>query len=141
MLTGWLRSQSGEKIRFLVGGCYNTAFGYGVFALLYTLLHRHLFYVVILAMAQAVSLINNYLVYRLFVFQVRGHVVADGLRFSSVYLSAYATNLAALPVLVHFADLDPLVAQAVLVLVTAVSCYLAHRYFSFRRRPEMAPVP
>jgi putative flippase GtrA len=125
-----------EKARYLLGGIYNTALGYTLFALLYTGLHRRVHYLAILVIAQSVSVANNYMVYRWFVFRVRGHALADGARFSTVYLVTFLANLAALPFLIDVAGLPALVAQAVVIVGVMVTSYLAHKRFSFRRPPN-----
>jgi putative flippase GtrA len=74
-----------------------------------------------------------FVLYRYAVFRVRGHVLSDLWRFATVYLSSLAVNLVLLPVLVEFAHLPVLLAQALIVFVTAVMNWLGHKHFSFRR--------
>jgi putative flippase GtrA len=125
---------SALHIRYLAAGCHNTVFGYGLFALLYWLLHRRVNYLIILVVSHTVSVVNAYLVYRFFVFRVQGRFVADGVRFALVYGLVIAANVALLPLLVH-AGAGVLAAQAVLVAATVAASYLGHKHFSFRRTP------
>jgi putative flippase GtrA len=134
-----------EHIWFVIVGGYNTVFGFAVFAALH-LLFPGLHYLLVLLIAHVISVINAFWAYRLFVFKVRGHVLRDLLRFWTVYLGALAVNAAALPLLVSVAGLDVLVAQGLVVFVTALMSYVGHKHFSFRRpampgaaEPESTP--
>jgi putative flippase GtrA len=53
-----------------------------------------------------------------------------------VYLGALAFNLVALPGLVEWAGLPVLVAQAIVVLISACGSFVLHRGFSFARREK-----
>jgi putative flippase GtrA len=125
-------------LRYLLVGGWNTVFGYGVFAALQLTLGDDINYVFLLAAAHVVGTVNAFLGYRYLVFQVRGTLVADFLRFSMVYAGAFAVNLAALPLLVEAFGLPVLLAQAIVVLATVVASFFAHRNFSFRR-PGVTP--
>ena len=62
-----------------------------------------------------------------------GNVVVDFVRFASVYVVSLAINTLILPLLVEVAGFDPLIAQAITVVVTTLVSYFGHKYFSFRR--------
>lgn len=128
-LLGRVRS---EHVWFVIVGGYNTAFGYAVFAGVH-LLFPSLHYLVVLLIAHVLSVLNAFVAYRLLVFKVRGNVLTDLLRFWSVYLAALALNAVALPLLVEAVGLEVLIAQALVVFVTALMSYLGHKHFSFRR--------
>ena len=76
--------------------------------------------------------------YRRFVFPVKGNVFRDLIKFVSVYIVSIAANVLALPLLVEVAGLNPLLAQAIILVVTTVLSYVGHKYFSFRRPLEPA---
>jgi putative flippase GtrA len=121
-----------EKFRYLLIGAYNTIFGYGVFAALWLIWGQSLNYIVILFLSQAVAVTNAFFAYRTLVFRKKGGGWSDFTRFNVVYLGAFVFNVLALPVLIEGLKLQPLLAQALLVIVTVVSSYLMHRRFSFR---------
>lgn len=121
-----------EKFRYLIIGAYNTFIGYGVFALLWMLFGQSFHYIVILAISHIISVTNAFFAYRILVFRKKGAVRGDFLRFNMVYLGAFLFNILALPVLIEGANLRPLVAQALVVIVTVITSYLLHRRFSFR---------
>ena len=130
-----------RRIAFLLVGGFNTLFGYALFALFTWLIGmpltprigEALSADVVLLPSHIVSVVVAFVLYRRFVFRVRGHVARDLLRFESVYLVAIGVNLVLLPLLVHFARLPSLVAQALIVIVTTLISYFGHRDFSFRR--------
>jgi putative flippase GtrA len=121
-----------QKFRYLIIGGYNTIFGYGVFALLWLLWGQTLNYIVILIISQVIAVTNAFFSYRILVFRKKGGGWSDFTRFNAVYLGAFIFNVLALPVLIEGINIHPLVAQALLVIVTVVASYLMHRRFSFR---------
>jgi putative flippase GtrA len=120
-------------LRYVLVGLWNTIFGYGVFALLQLTLGDNINYIFLLAIAQVVGTLNAFVGYRLLVFRVHGDVLRDLARFSTVYLGAFAVNLAALPLLVEVVGVPVLIAQAAVVGATVIASFFVHRGFSFRR--------
>lgn len=129
------------KTRFVLVGVVNTAFGYGVFALLLTTLERHVHYLGVLLAAHVIGVLEAFVLHRWLVFRVRGQVWLDLVRFWSVYLVALGVNLVLLPAFVELGGLPVLLAQLIVLLVVAIGSYVGHRSFSFRRRPEPTEAP
>lgn len=127
-----------ERVRYVLVGGYNTAFGYLFFALLVVLLADRIHYTILLLVSHVVSTFNAYLGYRLFVFRVRGGFFRDLVRFWSVYAAQIAVNLVVLPLFVRASGWGVLPSQGIIVAVTTVATYLAHKHFSFRR-PAAGP--
>lgn len=127
-----LRRSHSEKLWFLAIGGFNTAFGYTIFSLTYLLLHRK-HYLVALVVSHIVSVPVAFMLYRSFVFKVRGSVGRDLPRFWLVYLGPFILNLVVLPILVEKAGVSPIPAQAMILFVGTVGSYLGHKHFSFRR--------
>jgi putative flippase GtrA len=123
----------GDGLRFLLVGAFNTVFGLALFALLLYLAGDRVHYLVVLFVATIGAVLMAFAAYRTFVFRVRGHLLRDLWRFSLVYIAAFGANVVALPVLVEVVGVPVLPAQALFLLVTVVSTFLAHRSFSFRR--------
>lgn len=137
----WLRDQ---RTAFLIVGAVNTVFGYLAFAgFLLTVgqLWERWGYLAALACAHVVSVLFAFVLYRLVVFRVRGHVLADLWRFETVYLLALAVNFALLPLLVEIVHLPVLLAQALIVFVTAVMSWVGHKRYSFRRPSPADELP
>jgi len=130
---GWfLRVVRDQRVAFLIVGAINTVVGFICFAGFLVLLGQQR-YMVVLLCSHVVAVLIAFVLYRFVVFRVRGHVLADLWRFETVYLSALAINFVLLPVLVEFADLPVLLAQALILLVTSVMSWVGHKHYSFRR--------
>ena len=130
---GWLlRVVRDQRVAFLTVGAVNTVVGFLCFAGFLVVLGQQR-YLAALVCAHVVSVLIAFVLYRLVVFRVRGHVLADLWRFETVYLSALAVNFVLLPGLVEIAHLPVLLAQALIVLVTSVMSWVGHKHYSFRR--------
>ena len=131
-----LRLIRDQRVAFLIVGAVNTAVGFGWFVLFELTIGRLLGqfgYLATLACAHVASVLCAFVLYRRFVFRVRGHVIRDLLRFELVYLVSLGINFVLLPVLVQFAHIPPIPAQALIVFVTTLVSWFGHRGFSFRR--------
>lgn len=135
-----LRVVKDYRVAFLIVGVTNTVVGFAWFALFQATVGALYGYMVTLICAHIASVLCAFVLYRRFVFRVRGHLFRDLARFESVYLVALGINAVLLPILVEFAHLQPIVAQALIVFVTTLVSFFGHRDFSFRR-PKHKPVP
>lgn len=121
-----------QKFRFLVVGASNTAFGYGVFTLLYLLLGSHLHYTFIQLMSHVISVIYAYVVHRRYTFESTRPWLAEFLRFNVSYLGSLSFSLVSLPLLIRYAGLTPVSGALVVTLVSVMLSYVFHRYYSFK---------
>jgi len=124
-----------ERVRFLVVGAYNTLFGYAAFAVLYTWLHETMHYLAIAVIGQVIAVINAFFAHRILVFRARGNLLADFARFNITTLGSTAIGLAGLAALVDFGGVHPLLAQGIVLAVTVVITYVAHKLYTFAPRP------
>lgn len=124
-----------HRVRFLLVGGFNTALGYALYAGFYYLGLRNvpLGYVWSLVLSYAISIVVAFILYRRFVFRVTGRVVRDFIGFLGVNAIAIILNFVTLPVLVEFAGIPPLIAQALILVATVLISYFGHREVSFRR--------
>lgn len=132
-----LRLVKDRRVAFLIVGAVNTVVGFLWFAFFEITVGRWLGeygYMVTLLLAHIAAVLCAFVLYRRFVFRVRGHVWLDLARFESVYLVSLGINAVLLPLLVEFAHLQPIVAQALIVFVTTIVSYFGHSRFSFRRK-------
>ena len=137
-----LRLFRDQRFAFLVVGGLNTAIGFGWFVLFEFLVGRHLGqfgYLATLGLAHIASVLCAFVLYRRFVFRVRGHVLRDLGRFELLYLVSLGINYVCLPLLVQLAHFPPIAAQGVIVIVTTLISFFGHKNFSFRRPAEDAP--
>lgn len=131
--------ESHEPLRFLLVGVWNTLFGYLCFAGLFLLLRGRIHYLAVLVLAHIAAVTNAFIGHRRLTFRVRGHLLADYLRFNLAYLGALGLGLAGLPLLIEGVHLHPLLAQALLNAVVVATSYVMHKHVSFRRRQQPPP--
>ena len=123
-----------QRLAFLVIGGVNTVLSYGFFVGFEILLGDRTGYIVALVLTHLASVPCAFLLYRWFVFRVRGNFLRDLGRFELVYLSAFLMNLAVLPILVEWANLPVIAAQTIVVLISVGVTFFGHKHFSFRRQ-------
>ena len=132
-----------QFIRYLLVGGFNTAFGYGLFALLNWLFRGlgSFSYMYAWFLANVVAITAAFLAYKWFVFRTRGNYIREWIRCFSVYGSGMVLGFITLPLLVtalrhvmHRPELASYVAVALLTTVTVILSFFGHREFSFRQR-------
>lgn len=139
---------SGQLIRYLVVGAWNTLFGYGCF-FLFVRLFLHLMPSQPLLAASAASVVStvinitvSFVGYKLFVFKSKGKFLHEYARSFLVYLPSLLLNamaIAPLTALVrraipsHFQQ-APYIAGAILAFVTVIISFFGHKHISFRNR-------
>ena len=123
-----------EKIRYLLVGGYNTAFGYILFVLLLMLFKGRIHYLIVLVISHVISVTNAYLAYKFLVFKTQGYWLHEFGKFNTVYLGVLAINLVALPAMVELLAIRPAIGQAWFVVITVIVSYLGHKHFSFKGR-------
>jgi putative flippase GtrA len=128
---------SDQRVRFVIVGAFNTAFGAGLFVALHFTIEHSVGYLVVLTLTWVIAVLAAFMAYRYLVFRVRGSFFLDLSRFSLVYLGLYLVNLAVLPLLVELAGLPVLLAQAATFPIVATVSYVGHHRFSFRRAPKL----
>lgn len=132
-----------ERVRFLVVGGFNTGFGYLLFVAIELVVGQHSSYFISLYGAYLIAATVAFALHRRLTFQVHGtgSVIIDFLRYQTVSLVALAVNSLALPALVEWAGLIPIVAQLLIVVLTTTISYVGHKFFSFRRAPAETTGP
>jgi putative flippase GtrA len=130
-----LRLVRNQKVAFLMVGATNTVIGFLLFVVFQYTIGQLWGYLATLAFAHVFSVLCAFVLYRTFVFKVRGHVLRDLARFEVVYLVSLGVNYAVLPILVELFGIAPIPAQALIVFITTLISFFGHRGFSFRRSP------
>lgn len=122
-----------ERTRFIIIGGINTVVAYGLFVAFEAAFGGR--YLLSLLLSYLVATMLAFVLHRRFTFAVTGRasLVADFLRFESVYVVMLSANAVLLPVLVELAGWSSLAAQAAIIIITTVMSYLGHKFFSFRR--------
>lgn len=123
------RLRDRQFIRFLVAGCINTLFGYGVFSLLVL---AGLGPDISLLVATVAGVLFNYFTTGKIVFAARGWGRLPW--FAAVYSLTFLTNLLSLRGLIA-AGMPSLLAQAVLLPVIVVLSFVLNKFLVFRAAP------
>lgn len=127
------RALSDQRVRFLVAGGFNTAFGFACFVFYQHTVGGHWGYMWTLLLTHCTSVLFAFATHRSFVFRVSGKLLLDLWRFESVYLTALGINAVLLPAVVELGGLPVLVAQALITALNVTLTWLGHSRFSFRR--------
>jgi putative flippase GtrA len=122
-----------QKLRFLIVGGFNSAFGYFIFLLVNLTLGSLAGYLVSLVVAQVISASVAYMLYRALVFKEGSRGFRAYAKFQSVYIVPLAVNMVALPILVELLNFEIYLAQAVFSLGWIVASFFVHKNFSFRK--------
>ena len=141
-LVSSLRKQvpRGELARYLVVGIWNTAFGYGTFALFTALLDGHVpaSYMAASLLSSVLNITVSFLGYKWFVFKTQGNYFTEWARCLVVYSGSIALGLALLPPAVFLVGYvtgnpgtAPYIAGALVMAVQVVVSFVGHRTFSF----------
>lgn len=127
---------SDKRVSFLLVGGINTLIGFGIYTLLTVWVFHDLKfgYLISLVISYAVGITIGYFLYRRFVYKVNGKIFSDFVKFTSVYLFSITLNLILLPAFVQLTPIGPVLAQAMVLVITTLVSYFGHGYFSFRRK-------
>ena len=118
--------------RYLVVGAWNTAFGLVLFTILYLALGSRLGYIGVLALAQAVAVIQSHATQRFFVWKSHGPYWPELLRFSLVYATTFTANLLLLAAAVDGLGFPVLPSQWTIGGALIVVTYFVQRGWTFR---------
>jgi len=116
--------------------CVVGAIGYLINLAVYdALLHEGLHYLVAATCSFLVAVTSNYTWNRLWTFrELRGHLGIQGMRFFVVSLAALGANLLVLHLLIAYAGLGRLLAQAIAIVFVTPLNFVGNKLWSFRRR-------
>lgn len=128
-LTDW------TKLRYLIAGGWNTAFGYGCGLGLYYGLEGHLHVVMVGILANVLAITMAFITYKLFVFRTKGNWLVEYLRAYLVYGATGVISIGLLWLLVDGADLPFWIAQGLAIVITVIASYVFHSRFTFKRTP------
>ena len=117
--------------RYLVTGLWNTAFGYGVFAVLVALLASRVHYLLLGVVASVLAITNAYIVHKVFVFRTKGDYLREYGRYYVIYGATTVVGLALLALFVDGLGLNLYLAQACGMGLQVVGSFVGHRRFSF----------
>jgi putative flippase GtrA len=129
-LRAWRRYR--QQILYLVVGGWNTLFQYGVFSLMWFLLHVHLHPDLVLVLATLISSVNGFLGFRYVVFGPSGHPLWEYLKFQLVYGPILVLNMVVLPLMLRYTSVNAYVIQAAWGGMAIILAYFGNKYFTFK---------
>ena len=127
-----LADQHQTKIRFLIAGAFNTTIGLALFPAIYFLAApTKLHYLVILTISQVLCISFAFLTSKFLVFRTSGNYLRETGKFLTFHLTYFLVNLAALPALVEFVGMNPVLAQTLFAVLVIVTSYFWHSRITF----------
>ncbi len=132
---------AGQLRRYLLVGIWNTAFGYGTYALFTRLLSPHLRYGYVAAslLSSLLNITVSFLGYKWFVFRTKGNYLREWCRCIMVYSGTILLGLVLLPPVVFLVSYTtgrpqaaPYWAGLILLGINVVVSFFGHKKISFR---------
>ncbi len=120
-----------KKIKYLITGGWNTAFGYGIFVLLFYIFNKKIHYMLIIVISNILSITNAYISYKIFVFKTKGNYLKEYLKFYLVYGFGILINFLLFPVFLNLLKMNPYLSQAFIMMIVIIISYWAHGNFTF----------
>ncbi|MEU6414983.1 GtrA family protein [Microbispora sp. NPDC046933] len=133
----WARipARFGRRIAYLLAGGMTAGVYYAVLGLLLLVVDNSVPYLFLVVGSHFLTTSIVYPVYRSVVFKVSSERWLPGyLRFYAVGLSFLGASVIGLPVLVEFAGIPLMVAQALIILLSPPLSYVINRTWAFRDR-------
>lgn len=129
-----LNPENRKRLRFLVIGGLNTLVGLSIYPVLYLSLHPvGLGYIQTLVLSQIFCITFSFVTNKFFVFQTKGNLKAEYLKFISFHGLYFLLNLAILPLLVQGLNMSPIIAQTLFSVALIVTSYFWHNLITFSR--------
>ena len=134
MMTALRARLSGQPVRFLIVGGWNSVFGLAAFAGLWHVTRPiALHYSLVMAIATVLAVTNAFACYRLFVFPSSAPLLHEYLRFWASYAFIIGVQFVALSLCVSVLGLQPVLSQALVMAVSLVVSFFTHQRFTFRQ--------
>jgi putative flippase GtrA len=127
-----------QLARYLLAGCANTVFGYGIYvALNYALAGRWQYaYLAASVLSNLIAITVAYINYKFFVFKTKKNYLQEYVRFYVVYGFSFVLGLAVLPIFVEMFGFDAYTAGALLLPITVLVSFIGHKRYAFQSVPD-----
>jgi putative flippase GtrA len=125
--------EQNKKLRYLLVGGFNTAFGYLASVVIYYTMQSYLHIILIGVIANIVCITLSFIMYKLFVFNSRNSWLREYLRCYVVSGGSALIGIFGLWLLVNVLDIQFWIAQGVLMVISMVISYVAHDRFTFKK--------
>jgi putative flippase GtrA len=127
------RTAGDRRVRYLFAGAVAAIVFYGSFAAGWLASAGQISYLLLTVLANLVTALSTYPLYRSVVFAARGPWVGGFVRFYLTCLGSLGFALAGMPVLVELAGVPVLAAQAILIVLVPLVNYQVNKYWTFRK--------
>ena len=122
-----------SRVRYLIAGIWNTAFGYSVGVFLYYALREQFHLITISIIGNVFAITMSFLTYKIFVFQTKGNWLGEYCRTYIIYGATALVGIFILWALVDGIGVPFWIGQALIILMTVFISYIGHANFTFRR--------
>jgi len=120
-----------EKVRYIIIGIFNTMFGYSVGIVLFTILSEKLHTILIVSMANMLSIIVSFFMHKLFVFRRKGKWINEFFRACIVYMNMALVSVFIMWVFIDILNISIWISQAIAICTTFSLTYFGHKKFTF----------
>jgi putative flippase GtrA len=121
-----------QPIRFILVGGYNTILGYIIFATLNYTLEQYLFAWLILLLSYIIGIANNFVLFKIFVFNTSGNWLKECIKTYYSYIFVYILNALLLYAGTDFFLLSAYVSQAICIVILPIITYFIMKHFTFK---------
>jgi putative flippase GtrA len=123
-----------QRVRYLATGGITAVVYYAIFSAGWLLLHGRIPYLAMAVIANLLTAVLTYPIYRVAVFRATGPWLSGFARFYAVFVWGLVLSLGGLPLLVEVVHLNVLVAQAIILVASPLINYQLHKLWAFRHR-------
>ena len=117
-----------QVIRYGIVGVINTIVGYGIY---YLMLYLGYKYTIALTLGSIIGVSCSFMLNKFWTFRSRGKIGKELLRFLIMYGCAYIMNLVMLIFAVEKCQLNPKIAQVIILLMITTTTYFGNRIWCF----------
>ncbi len=119
-----------QTLKFAVVGVLNTIIGYGIY---YLLLKLNLYYIFALLIAHILGAVNSYLWNKYWTFASKKKSFVELLRFISVYIVTFISNLALLAIFVEKLMIDKAIGGFLSLMIVTILSFFGHKLWTFSK--------
>jgi putative flippase GtrA len=124
---------SDERVKYVLVGAVNTAFGILLFTLLYFLLFEKIHYILIFVITQIIAVTFSHFMQRNYVWHSKKNYSKELGKFGTTYLVASIANILLLTVAVEYLEISPLYSQYAIGFALIVATYFFQKNWVFRK--------
>ena len=122
-----------QAIRFILVGGYNTVFGYALFSALYFAIDNNIHYSLILFISYLISILNSFIVLKIFVFNTKGNWLKECISTYISYIFLYPINALVLFISIDLYGLSAYIGQLIATIIMPIITYFVLKRFAFKK--------